>query len=104
MIDTVTGFASPKWQRAGTTLFVRKDKKPLTQNHLEALWMFNDDILGAFGDGVHHGHAKMTRVNWNRFWNSYKDQQIGIIRQCPFGYNRSGEILAWQNDVNPLEV
>lgn len=104
MIDTETGFASPIWQRAGTTLFIRKDKKPLTENHLEALWMFNDDILGAFGDGAHHGHAKMTKENWNKFWNSYKDQQIDIIRQFPCGRDRSEEIVAWQNDVNPLEV
>ena len=36
MIDTISGFAAPRWQRqAGTTLFVREDKKPLTPQELE---------------------------------------------------------------------
>ncbi|KAG4066531.1 hypothetical protein HA402_007167 [Bradysia odoriphaga] len=104
MIDTVSGFASPKWQQAGTTLFARKDKKPLTVNHIEALWMFNDDILGAFGDGAHRGHAKMNRDAWNRFWINYKEQQIGIIRQFPMGRDRSVEIEGWENSINPLEI
>lgn len=104
MIDTVTGFASMKWRPAGTTLFVRKDKKPMTENHLEALWMFNSYILDAFGDGAHQGHKIMTKDKWNQFWNGYKDQQIDIIRQYPFGRDRSAEIVAWQNDINPLEV
>lgn len=104
MIDTVSGFASPKWQQAGTTLFVRQDAKPLTVNHLEALWTFNDDILGAFGDGARYGHAKMKKEKWNQFWNNYKEQQIRICRQYTLGLDRSAEIVAWENDINPLEI
>lgn len=104
MIDTISGFASSKWQRAGTTLFVRKDKKPLAENHLEALWMFNDHILGVFGDCATQAHAMMNKDNWDRFWDNYKDQQIGIIGQFPMGRDRSAEIKAWENDINPMEV
>lgn len=104
MIETKSGLASPKWQRAGTTLFIRKDKKPLTENHLEALWMFNDSILESFGDSAAEAQALMTKDKWNQFWNNYKVNQIDIIRQYSFGSDRSAEIEAWENAINPLEV
>lgn len=104
MIDTITGFARAEWQQAGTTLLVRKDKKPLTENHVEALWMFNDSILDSFGDDVALAQAMMNRERFNRFWIMYKDSQIGIIRQYSFGSDRSAEIPAWENSNNPLDV
>lgn len=106
MIDTITGFASAKWQQAGTTLLVREDKKPLTKNHVEALWMFNDHILDSFGDDVAMAHAMMNRHRFDRFWIMYRDNQIDVIRQCQysFGDDRNAEILAWENANNPLDV
>lgn len=66
--------------------------------------MFNDNILGAFGDGARHGQAKMKREKWNQFWVDYKDQQLGIIPQYSLGLERSAEMVAWESDLNPLEM
>lgn len=66
--------------------------------------MFNDCILGAFGDDPAKAHAMMNRKRFGRFWTMYKDRQIGIIRQYPFGRGRCEEIRAQETNINPLEV
>ncbi|KAJ5199315.1 hypothetical protein N7491_000129 [Penicillium cf. griseofulvum] len=47
------GFAPPEWQNGiGTVIVARKNKKDLTTDHYEALWIYCDRILDYFGEGV----------------------------------------------------
>lgn len=105
MIDTESGCAGPKWiTEPGTALFIRKDNKPLTEIHLEALWMFNDTIVDLYGESPTLAKNMMTRTQWDRFWKEYKTNQINSFLQYPLGWDRSDEIRAWKTDPNPLDV
>ncbi|GKZ26029.1 hypothetical protein AbraIFM66951_003207 [Aspergillus brasiliensis] len=51
-IEPHNGFAPPQWQSGiGTVIVARKDKKDLTPEHYEAIWMYCDMILDYFGEG-----------------------------------------------------
>jgi hypothetical protein len=58
-IEYVDDMAPPEWQsHIGGCLVARKNKKPLSSQHLEALCMYIDRILDNFGDGVKQEQAQ----------------------------------------------
>jgi hypothetical protein len=62
------GFAPPEWQSGiGTVIVARKDKKDLTLEHFEAIWMYCTRILDYFGDGVgppEHWYSQQEFERW----------------------------------------
>ncbi|RAH78664.1 hypothetical protein BO86DRAFT_458359 [Aspergillus japonicus CBS 114.51] len=52
-IDPISEMAPPAWQagRIGTVMVARKDRKDLSPEHYEAVWMYIDYMLDFFGNG-----------------------------------------------------
>jgi hypothetical protein len=73
-IDPETGFASPEWlSHVGTCVVARKDRKPLSVEHLELVWMYMDKILDYFGEEDVTGVRKFyTRKSFEKFEKGYK--------------------------------
>ena len=71
-IDATSGFAPPQWQSGiGSVIVARKDKKDLTAEHYEAIWMYMDRILDFFGEGSTPTQL-YSRQAFERWYEGYK--------------------------------
>lgn len=81
-ITTETGLAPPEWQSGiGTVIVARKDKKDLSPEHYEAIWMYYDHILDYFGEGEGAPKHLFTRQAFERWFVGYQKEQLGFGRQ-----------------------
>lgn len=78
-INDDNGFADMKWQSyVGTVIVARKDKMPLTPQHLEGLWMYAIEILEAFSNS---DNGKINEARWyspenyKRWWRRYTKER-----------------------------
>lgn len=73
-IEYSNSLAPPQWQsHVGSCLVARKDKKPLSSQHLEAVWMYIDRVLDYYGDvGVKQAQALITRKEFERWFDNRK--------------------------------
>lgn len=78
-IDPQTGFAPPEWQsHIGTCIVARKDKKPLSVEHMEGVWMFIDHLIGYYEDSDPRAASKhITRKEYEEWVEGYKEECIG---------------------------
>jgi len=78
MIDPVSGFAPPEWQKAvGTVTVFRPDgKTELTVLEFETLWMFADHLMDCFGDGPEAAHSCINRPYFDRWCKNYKQEAM----------------------------
>jgi len=85
MIETGSGFAKPIWQtNVGSVIVAREDKKPLVENHLEALWSYSSTLLDRYGDcNPEAVDASITRENFAKFWkyNYNQPRTADILRE-----------------------
>jgi hypothetical protein len=67
--------APPEWQsHVGSCLVARKDKKPVSSQHLEAVWMYLDRLAGAFSeDGPKEAREMITREGFEEWLENYKE-------------------------------
>lgn len=74
-IDDRTAFAPPRWQaNVGTVIVARLDRKPLSSQHIEGFWMYNDAILDATSEsqtGVINERRWLGRAQFERWWRNY---------------------------------
>jgi hypothetical protein len=76
-IKYVDGLAPPEWQsRVGSCLVARKDKKPLSSQHLEAVWMYIDRILDHFSEGARGAQQLITRQQFEGWLGIYSHNQV----------------------------
>jgi hypothetical protein len=70
-----TGFSPPEWQsRVRSCLIARKDKKPLSSAHMEAVWMYIDRVLDIFGDsGPKRAQARINKDDVEEWFENYKE-------------------------------
>lgn len=67
------GLAPAEWQsRVGTCLVARKDKKPLTSMHLEAVWMYIDRLMDLYGEGPKRAQKEIARERFEKWLENYK--------------------------------
>ncbi|KAJ5703648.1 hypothetical protein N7493_011573 [Penicillium malachiteum] len=75
-----TGIAPPNWQSGiGTVILARKDKKDITPEHYEGIWMYCDYIRDYFGDGVSPTQL-YRRTSFERWFEGYKREAIQMGR------------------------
>ncbi|KAJ5924118.1 hypothetical protein N7466_008305 [Penicillium verhagenii] len=80
-IEADSGFAPPKWQSGiGTVIIARKDKKDLSPEHYEAIWMYCDYILDWFGEGPTPTHL-YTRQKFEQWFRGYKLRAVSMGRE-----------------------
>ncbi|KAF2450155.1 hypothetical protein P171DRAFT_426616 [Karstenula rhodostoma CBS 690.94] len=78
-IDATTEFAPDGWQggRIGSCIVARKDKKPLREEHFEAVWMYIDRILDDFGDGGYEMARRWySRPKFEKWFAVYNREQL----------------------------
>ncbi|KAJ6589977.1 hypothetical protein DFH09DRAFT_976520 [Mycena vulgaris] len=107
-INPRTGFAPPEWQsHIGSVIVARKDKKPLSMQHLEGFWMYNDAILDEFSNGGIDERVWYTRSNYERWWAEYcknaretrgRFQRMNGLTAAPGGSDD------WSNPGNPYAL
>ncbi|KAJ5458033.1 hypothetical protein N7475_009421 [Penicillium sp. IBT 31633x] len=67
------GPAPPEWQSGiGTVIVARKDKKDLTPDHYEAIWMYCDYIPDYFGEGAGAPKHLYSRQAFERWFANYQ--------------------------------
>jgi hypothetical protein len=72
------GFAPPEWQsHVGSCLVARKDKKPLSVEQLEAVWLYIDRLMDMFGDGPKSAQKNMNRDDFESWFEEYKEESVG---------------------------
>jgi hypothetical protein len=73
------GLAPPHWQsHVGSCLVARKDKKPLSSQHLEAVWMYMDRLLNCYGETSPKKAQKLVnRADFEKWFATYK--RNGVI-------------------------
>lgn len=50
-VEAKSGLAPPRWQSGiGSVIVARKDRKDLSPEHNEVIWMYHDHILDYFGE------------------------------------------------------
>ncbi|KAI6046620.1 hypothetical protein EDC04DRAFT_3052959 [Pisolithus marmoratus] len=79
MIEPGTGFAGIEWVRGGvvgTVTVVRQDKKPLTCEAIETLWMYADFIVELYGEGFGTPARGLTPQSFRRFCKEYKEERL----------------------------
>ncbi|KAI6003253.1 hypothetical protein F5J12DRAFT_839343 [Pisolithus orientalis] len=79
MVEPSTGFAGYGWVRGGvvgTVIVVRQDKKPLTCEAIETLWMYADFILDLYGEGYGTPARQLTPQSFRRFCKEYKEGRL----------------------------
>jgi hypothetical protein len=71
------GLAPSQWQsHVGTCLVARKDKKPLTSQHLEAVWMYIDRLMDCYGEeGPRQAQKEMTKKRLETWFENYKENE-----------------------------
>lgn len=81
-VDPITGFAPPKWQSGiGTVIVARKDKKDLSPEHYEAIWMYCDRILDYFGEGEGAPEHLYSRKAFERWFVGYQKEVLQYGRK-----------------------
>lgn len=56
----------------------RKDKKPLSVEHMEGVWMFIDHLIGYYEDSDPRAASKhITRKEYEEWVEGYKEECIG---------------------------
>lgn len=77
-VEYEDGLAPPHWEsHVGTCIVTRKDKKPLSSEHLEAVWMFIDRLMDYFGeDGPEEAHRNISKPKFERWFKGYKEGQV----------------------------
>ncbi|KAH7132572.1 hypothetical protein B0J11DRAFT_230859 [Dendryphion nanum] len=77
-IHPVTGLAPTQWlSNIGTCVIGRKDRKPLSPQHLELVYMFIDGLLDDFGDvGPEKAREAMTRERFEKFAEVYRRNEL----------------------------
>ncbi|EJD37506.1 hypothetical protein AURDEDRAFT_116757 [Auricularia subglabra TFB-10046 SS5] len=111
-IDDRTAFAPPRWQAyVGTVIVARLDRKPLSSQHLEGFWMYNDAILDAMGDshtGVINERRWLGRPQFERWWRNYvKERHEGsaeFLRLNGMPAPEPGSADDFSNPGSPYEV
>lgn len=92
-IELESGFAPPAWQPpVGTVLVARLDKKPLLEQHLEAVWMYCDYILDLFGEGEGAPRHLYNRPAFEKWWTKYVEEMRDLDRHD------------WNNVPTPYQV
>jgi hypothetical protein len=73
-INYTTGFVPDEWQSGvGSCIDARKDKRPLSEEHLEAVWMYIDRLMDIFcEDGPEAAQEEMTRECFEEWFEDYK--------------------------------
>ncbi|KAJ7496805.1 hypothetical protein FB451DRAFT_970851, partial [Mycena latifolia] len=108
-INPRSGFAPPEWKsHVGTVIVARKDKKPLSMQHLEGFWMYNDAILDEFGNGSGINESDWySRANYERWWIQYCEdaketrgafQRMNGLTVAPGGSDD------WSNPGSPYDL
>ncbi|KAG6826072.1 hypothetical protein H0H92_001226 [Tricholoma furcatifolium] len=73
MIDRVSGFAPPEYQKqVGSITVMRRDGRPLTTLEVETIWMYHDNLIEIFGDDPATARNKMNRPAFDRYCSLYK--------------------------------
>ena len=68
-IDPNSGIAPPAWQQCvGSVVIARKDRKPLSMSHFEAIWSYFTYILSSFGEGEGAPIKLYNRQAFQRHW------------------------------------
>ena len=72
------GFAPREWQsHVGTCIVARKDKKPLSAEHLEAVWMYIDRLMDIFGEeGPEKAQKEISRDSFEEWFEDYKNNEV----------------------------
>ncbi|KAK5719457.1 hypothetical protein LTR15_007981 [Elasticomyces elasticus] len=71
------GLAPPEWQsHVGSCLVARKDQKPLSLPHLEAVWMFISMVLDSYSEDDKEAQTLITRQGFERWFDDYKSGQV----------------------------
>ncbi|KAJ5925337.1 hypothetical protein N7454_007976 [Penicillium verhagenii] len=79
-IEAKSGLAPPRWQSGiGTVIIARKDKKDLSPEHYEAIWMYCDYILDWFGEGPTPTHL-YSRQKFEQWFAGYKREAVMMGR------------------------
>jgi hypothetical protein len=107
-INPTTCFAPPEWQsHVGTVIVARKDKKPLSMQHLEGFWMHTDAILDEFGNGGIDENEWYSAANYKRWWARYSED----ARTARGGFQRASGMTVtpggsddWSKPGNPYDL
>jgi hypothetical protein len=72
------GLAPPHWQsHVGSCTVARRDKKPLSSQHLEAVWMYMDRLLDCYGEVSPKKAQKLVnRADFEKWFAMYKKNQV----------------------------
>jgi hypothetical protein len=72
------GLAPLEWQsHIGSCLVARKDKKPLSVEHIEAVWMYIDRLMDLFGDdSPRRAQKDISREGFERWFKGYKKKNV----------------------------
>lgn len=72
------GLAPLEWQsHVGSCIIARKDKKPLSSEHLEAVWMYMDRLMDTYGEeGPKAAQKETTRESFEEWFEDYKDNEV----------------------------
>ncbi|KAK3660316.1 hypothetical protein LTR56_000692 [Elasticomyces elasticus] len=69
--------APPQWQsHVGSCLVARKDQKPLSLPHVEAVWMFISMVLDHISEDQKEAQTLITRQGFERWLDDYKSGQV----------------------------
>jgi hypothetical protein len=71
------GIAPPAWQsHVGTCLVARKDKKPFSMQHMDAIEMYIDMLMDYFGDdGPYAAQRQITPEVFEKWFENYSANQ-----------------------------
>jgi hypothetical protein len=72
------GFAPPEWQsHVGSCMVARKDKKPLSAENFDAVWMYIGRLMDIFGDeGPAAEQKEINREDFENWFESYKENNV----------------------------
>lgn len=80
-IELESGLAPLAWDsQVGTVLVARSDKKPLLEQHIEAVWMYCDRILDLFGYGDGAPRHLYNRPAFEKWWAGYVEEMRDLER------------------------
>ncbi|KAJ7280059.1 hypothetical protein C8J57DRAFT_119436 [Mycena rebaudengoi] len=108
-INPRSGFAPAEWQSGvGTVIVARKDKKPLSMQHLEGFWMYNDAILDEFGNGDGIRESQWySRERYEDWWAIYcenaKENRASFHRVAGLEVTPGGSD-DWSDPGNPYTL
>lgn len=84
-VEPDDGLALPEWQSGvGTCIVARKDKKPLSQEQLEIVWMYIDRLMEVFGDNPAMAPKMWSRKLFEHFFARYKRDEVSQMNRKEF--------------------